>query len=687
MSPEQARAQAVDARTDIWAFGCLLYELLTGKRAFQGETQQETIAAVLEREPDWRALPGKTPTSIRNLLRECLQKDAARRLSSIAGARRMIEKAQRRGNRWYAVAVAATLLVLLAVGAALWFRNRSGVADRSQWVQITKFPDSVGQPALSPDGRMVAFLRGDSTFLGPGQLYVKILPDGDPVQLTHDKALKTSPVFSPDGTRIAYTTYFDREFAWDTSVIPALGGEPQRWLKNASGLIWTGPGRVLFSEIKMGLHMGIVSSGENREDAHDVYLPAEQPSMAHRSYMSPDGKWVILVEMDPDHFWLPCRLVPADGSSMGRRVGPPGGGCTSAAWSPDGKWAYLTSNAVEGNHIWRQRFPDGAPQQVTFGPNEEEGIAMTPDGRSFITAVALQNTSLWIHDAGGERGISVEGNAGEPKFTPDGKKLLYRIVREPPNEFTWFRDAGEVRVADVKSGRSEPLVRGLRATDYDISADGRQVVMQVEDGQGKQRLWLAPLDRSSPPRQIPDVEGVTPRFGPTGEIFFRRFEGLTMTESVGSVYRVNPDGTGARKAIEPQILIMGDVSPDGRWIAAWAPLPGSGVPGSQLFPLDGGSPVVIGGGTTFRWAPNGSALSFTSTFGVIPDGRSYIVPLPRGQIIPRVPAGGFHSEDEIAHLPGAQRIESRSVVLSSSMDLYAFYRGATQRNLYRVPIP
>ena len=106
MSPEQARGEAVDERTDIWAFGCLLFELLTGKRAFQGETLSETIAAVLEREPDWQALPAKTPAKIRQLLRQCLEKDADRRLHKIADARRTIEEAQRGWNRWRVAAIA-----------------------------------------------------------------------------------------------------------------------------------------------------------------------------------------------------------------------------------------------------------------------------------------------------------------------------------------------------------------------------------------------------------------------------------------------------------------------------------------------------------------------------------------------------------------------------------------------------
>lgn len=137
--------------------------------------------------------------------------------------------------------------------------------------------------------------------------------------------------------------------------------------------------------------MGIVSAEENRIGEHDVYMPAEEPGMAHRSYPSPDGKSVLVVEMHRDHVWSPCRLVPMDGTSRGRQVGPPDAACTFAPWSPDGKWMYFTSDAGEGlNHIWRERFPDGEPQQITAGPTEEEGIAIAPDGRSFVTAVALE---------------------------------------------------------------------------------------------------------------------------------------------------------------------------------------------------------------------------------------------------------------------------------------------------------
>jgi hypothetical protein len=300
---------------------------------------------------------------------------------------------------------------------------------------------------------------------------------------------------------------------------------------------------------------------------------------------------------------------------------------------------------------------------------------MAPDGHSFVTAVALQNTSLWVHDAKGERQMSLEGNVTNPKFTPDGKKLCYLIVKEAPNEFAYYRNPGELRIVDLESGRPELLVRGLSVLDYDISTDGQRVVVWTTNGEVRQRLWVAPMDQSSPPVQIPNVEGVEPRFGPSGDIFFRHSRGTSTF-----VYRVYPDGTGLQKAIEKPVFILRAVSPDGRWIVGWAPLPGNGRPSIQAFPLDGGAPIQIGASfhTFLEWSRDGRS--------VLIDG-SYIVPLPRGKVLPPIPAGGFHSDEEIARLPGARRIDVDGLVSGPSPDVYAFYRGTIQRNLYRIPIP
>jgi Tol biopolymer transport system component len=669
MSPEQTRGLPVDKRADIWAFGCVLYEMLTGRPPFVAPTVAETFAAIVEREPDWNALPTATAQSVRELLRGCLHKDRMYRVQEIAEARATIEHAQGGWNRWRVAAIAAAAVAALAIGAGVWLRPPARPADRSEWVQLTQFPDSVVHPAMSPDGRMVAFIRGAANAVVPfsrGQMYVKMLPDGEPIQLTNDSLAKMSPVFSPDGGQIAYTTV-NQQFGWDTWVVPVTGGEPKQWLDNASGLIWTSPGQLLFAEMRKDPHMGIVAADERRTAQRDVYLPSHVQGMAHLSYPSPDQRSVLLVEMDQNHAWTPCRVVPMDGSSEGRLVGPPGAGCTSGAWSPNGAWVYLTSNAGGANHIWRQRFPDGQPEQVTSGPTEEEGVAMAGDGRSFVTAVALRNTSLWLHRAGEERQISLEGNAVGAKFTPDGKRLLYRVV----SSLGGYPSPGILRIANLDTGRDEVLTPGFQTIDYDISGDGQQVVMEATDAAGVSRMWLARLDGGLPPRQIPNVEGRQPRFAPDGDIYFRRPEGPATL-----VYRVRADGSGMQKVMDQPIALMGDVTRDGRWITGWNSV-------WYAFPLDGQAPMTLGSTQVFEWSLNGAWTSIAG--GPLPEGRSYLVPVPVGEGLPAVPVGGFRDEKEIASLPGARRIDFRTVP-GPSADVYAFYRTTTQRNLYRIPV-
>jgi DNA-binding winged helix-turn-helix (wHTH) protein/Tol biopolymer transport system component len=564
--------------------------------------------------------------------------------------------------------VAITALVLAGIAVAVWWRSSAQLSDRSQWVQLTKLPDSAAQPTLSPDGRLLAFIRGP-TWIGPGQIYVKMLPDGEPVQLTHDDLIKTDPSFSPDGSRITYTTLDPTVFAWDTWVVPTLRGEPQLMMRNASGLTWTGPGQVLFSEIKKGVHMGIVAADESRLAARDVYLPTDEASMAHRSYLSPDGKWVLVVEMDEDHQFLPCRLVPMDGSAQGHPVGPLAGSCMSAAWSHDGKWMYFGANPAGVGHIWRERFPNGTMEQVTSGPTEEEGVVISPDGHSLLTAVALQNTALWVHDAKGERQIHLEGNGNNPRFTPDGRKLCYLITKEATSKFAWFKNPSELRVLDVDSGGSQTLISGFDVRDYAVSPDGKQVVIAASDQEGKHRLWVAPLDRSLPPAQIPNVEGVQPLFGARGEIFFRRGE---------TVYRVRADGGELRRAFEAPAYLIWGVSPDGKWLVGWGPLHNSGTMAMQAFSLEAQPAIKIGDSFTFlSWTLDGRSALL---------GGSYVVPLAHGESLPPIPEGGFTSEKQISTLPGARQINEDGLVLGPSADVYTFYRGTIQRNLYRIPL-
>jgi Tol biopolymer transport system component len=442
-----------------------------------------------------------------------------------------------------------------------------------------------------------------------------MLPDGEPKQLTHDGLNKMSPVFSPDGSRIAYTT-LNQQSNWDTWTVPALGGEPRPWLANASGLVWKDARTVLFSEVVVRAHMGVKAAEESRAAERQVYLPERQSGMAHRSYPSPDGKWALIVEMDGP--WLPCRVVPMDGSSAGHSVGPQGAACTFAAWSPDGKWMYFSSSAGGSFHTWRQRFPKGAPEQITSGPTEEEGIAIAADGGSFITAVGQRQRPVSLHMPGGDRQISLEGYAYDPRFTPGFKKLCYRILKgsQPSSDPT------QLWIADLDSGSTQELWPGYFVLggghQYSFSPDGREVVFSGGNGDVKsRRLWLAPLDRHSAPRPIPNAEGGRmPYFAPGGEIYFPGADGF--------VYQIRSDGTGKRRMFDRRVAEIHGLSPDGQWIV--------GVnDGVLAFPVGGGSPVPIRSRfTRVRWSQDGKLMFIqggAASMSSGATGRNYVFPL------------------------------------------------------------
>ena len=150
--------------------------------------------------------------------------------------------AARQRHGWKRGALAAVILVAALVGGAavLWRSRQPSGPARLEYTQLTNFTDSATQPALSPDGRMLTFIRGTETFAGPGQIYVKLLPDGEPFQLTHDRTNKISPVFLPAGDRIAYgvTGSMANAMGWSTWVVPVFGGQPSLLLSNTSALTW-----------------------------------------------------------------------------------------------------------------------------------------------------------------------------------------------------------------------------------------------------------------------------------------------------------------------------------------------------------------------------------------------------------------------------------------------------------------
>jgi Tol biopolymer transport system component len=250
-----------------------------------------------------------------------------------------------------------------------------------------------------------------------------------------------------------------------------------------------------------------------------------------------------------------CRLVPLGGGSPGKQVGLPNAPCTNAAWSLDGKWIYLSLHQEGNFHIWRQRFPDGQPEQLTSGPTEEEGIAVTTDGRSLITSVGLRERIVSIHRKNVDSQVSLEGYAYMPSLSPDGQKAYYRILKGGTSPFL---GASELWVVDIVSGSKKPLLPGFAVTGYNLSQDGQRVVFSAIDSNGRSHIWLAPTDRSRTPQEIPNVEGDMPYFGPPGELIFHSIEGNSTF-----AFRVREDGTRKQKLTPTEITQVLGVSP--RW--------------------------------------------------------------------------------------------------------------------------
>jgi serine/threonine protein kinase/Tol biopolymer transport system component len=580
MSPEQARGKTIDKRTDIWAFGCVLYEMLTARTAFQGDTSPDTVAAILEHEPDWSVLPAQTPPNIRRLLQRCLEKDVKRRLRDVGDARLEIEEALhphaddaragvrvRRSRRaWWA---AAAVVAIGIAGIVTWRVQRSVVLtsnplEGAKVARLTDFEGAEEHATISRDGKFVAFVSDrdgswDAWVSQVGTDKIYNLTKGALREL-RNPATRTL-AFSPDASLIALWSRRAGSGSVDAGwAVPTLGGDLQPYLTGIAELDWSPDGTRI------------------------VYHPA--------------------AEGDP-------LFVTAPNEKVGRQiyVGRPGFHNHFPIWSVDGAFIYFVHGLpLEESDIWRIRADGGEPERLTF--HDSRVSFPTPLNASTLLYLATDSdgSGPWIYALDLNRRTSRRISTGLEQYTSlsastNGRRIVATVSRS--TEQLW-RVPIEDRVVD--DSRATPLrvatASGLSPrigpgyVIYRAPKTGRDALWKVGADDAATELWNGGNGRV--------VGG--PAIAPGGQRLAFSVQAGERTQ----LYVMNSDGTGTRRVAE-ELDVRGAPawSPDARWLAVAANQ--NGEPHLFKVPVNGGSPVTLVSGysTDPSWSPSGQFLVYS----------------------------------------------------------------------------
>ena len=338
MSPEQARGQAVDKRADVWAFGCVLYEMLTGQMAFPGRTVSDHIAAILERDPDWADLPATTPLSIRRLLRRCLEKEPGRRLPDIAVARLEIDDAageprgaaeaaatvtsRSRERVWRSATAAAVVIALVTIGFAAWSAMRP--SPMAAPITFTLPPPEglrylaiYGSLSLSPDGRTVAFVATDvnrrfaDAETGPGALYIRSLGSQEAKRLSGTDGA-SSPFWSPDSRFVGFIA------GGNLKKVAVAGGPPVTLAENPNGRsAWSAQGVILYSRADSSGLYRITDSGGQPTRVTELDRSRDESNHAFPIFL-PDGRRFLFLGRSNDRSKSAIYLASLDSQTRTR---------------------------------------------------------------------------------------------------------------------------------------------------------------------------------------------------------------------------------------------------------------------------------------------------------------------------------------------------------------------------------
>jgi eukaryotic-like serine/threonine-protein kinase len=541
MSPEQARGQSVDARTDVWAFGCVLYEMMTGRQAFGGATTSDTIAKILERDPDWQALPPATPPGIRKLLNRCLEKDPRRRLHAIADATFEIDEVLAGGKAPVETAaltrvptmgwLIAAVFGVLAVTAGAWaLWSGSAKLPPARVMPLTSYPGIESSPTFSPDGKQLAFSwngdKGDNE-----DIYVVIVGADTPLRITTDVARDVSPAWRSDGNQIAFARMeSDRASIY---LVSPHGG----------------------SERKLADFLAIPPGGGQPIESWDPKLS-----------WSPDGRWLAVsgATSGPEGGVF---LVGEDGSKRTLLPAKGGSDYRMAVFSPKGDAIALVNRGfieVVGISATNSPTLNGALRRVTSFLGAVLGLTWTADGGSLLFGRARFTSPdppyLWRMPASGDRPperIDLAGVAAFPAVSASESRLAF--VRRGLNEDLF----------KLQEGRPpEPLLASTsNEQDASFSNDGSKIAFASDRGGEGSEVWIAEADgsnRRSVTKGAHKPEG-SPRWSPDDRRLVFDGEGQ---DGLRHIYVVDAAGgsiqaIGSRAGANDQLPSW---SHDGKWV-------------------------------------------------------------------------------------------------------------------------
>jgi eukaryotic-like serine/threonine-protein kinase len=651
-SPEQARGEHVDARTDLFAFGAVLFEMLTGRPAFTRGSAADTIAALLnERPPRPSSLNPHVPATCDIIVEKALEKDRELRYQSAAeiraDARRALRELsghtpfpssgashalpvstdrRRRLTRWSA-SVAAVLIVALAVAwgsrQAGWWGQAKGQARGSEAplvsveppFPVTSAPGWEDQPAPSPDGSMVAYVSNES---GNPDVWIVGVRGGNRVQITHDAAVEELPAWYPDGTALVYAV--KRGGSWAVWKAPPLGGSAEELVPDARDpAISPDASSIAF----------VRSDGEGCPRVHVAPLTAGAPArILVRTTAGP-----CYAESHPA--WSPDGLEICFAGDRALWVAPASGGTphrVTTIYEYDREPAWVTAKSLvfssyrQGVFALWQVAASGTPgpERITRGAGSERNPGVSKDGRLLAFSSFAEDEDLVFRDVqtGQEVPYASTLNESSPSFCGGGAELVFARNRLSASGSELYR----LPLSGWQpSGESVPLATGAGSSAGPQCSPDGQWVAYFRVWQGRRRLWAVPL-RGGTPAPLTDApadntspfDDATPSWDPKGRrVTFASTRGGGWDIWVMPVVDGKAAGEARKLTFGPGTKDFPQFSPDGKWIvfaiedALGRDIATVAADGSGAYHR-----VTKGVDARFaRWIPGTNALAVTGTWG------------------------------------------------------------------------